>query len=89
MSDGAGYSGTPLIRKHGLKSGMSVRLLDPPEHYRELPGGGWNELWVNAPSTHSLTPPLSFRAWRGEAPRRKRSSRPSASTPRPSPRWAR
>ena len=29
----AGYSGTPLARKLGLKSGMRVRLLDAPEGY--------------------------------------------------------
>lgn len=29
----AGYSGTPLARKLGLKPGMRVRLLDPPHAY--------------------------------------------------------
>ena len=37
MSD-AGYSGTPLARKLGLKPGMRVRLLDAPEHYWSLFG---------------------------------------------------
>ncbi len=36
----AGYSGTPLVRKLGLKGGMRVRLYNPPEHYWELLGGG-------------------------------------------------
>lgn len=34
----AGYSGTPLVRKLGLKAGMSVRLLDPPAGYWALLG---------------------------------------------------
>lgn len=32
----AGYSQTPLIKKLGLKPGMKVRLVDPPEHYFDL-----------------------------------------------------
>ena len=35
----AGYSGTPLPRKLGLKEGMRVRLSAPPEDYWELLGG--------------------------------------------------
>ncbi len=35
---GAGYSGTPLIRKLGLRAGMTVRLLDPPADYDDLLG---------------------------------------------------
>lgn len=46
MSGGAGYSGTPLIRKLGLKPGMSVRLLGAPDHYWELLGGSAAELDV-------------------------------------------
>lgn len=38
MGDDAGYSRTPLVRKLGLKAGMKVRLLEPPEHYWELLG---------------------------------------------------
>lgn len=34
----AGYSGTPLARKLGLKAGMRVRLLDPPDDYWALLG---------------------------------------------------
>lgn len=33
-----GYSGTPLVRKLGLKPGMCVRLLDAPGHYWDLLG---------------------------------------------------
>lgn len=39
MSETAGYSGTPLVRKLGLRSGMTVRLLDGPGHYWDLLGG--------------------------------------------------
>ena len=38
MSGGADYSGTPLVRKLGLKAGMTVRLLDAPEGYWDLLG---------------------------------------------------
>lgn len=46
MTAGAGYSGTPLIRKLGLKPGMTVRLLGAPEGYWELLGGPASELGV-------------------------------------------
>lgn len=32
----AGYSGTPLVKKLGIKSGMTYSVVDPPAHYREL-----------------------------------------------------
>ncbi len=32
----AGYSGTQLVRKLGLKEGLSVSLVDPPDGFREL-----------------------------------------------------
>ena len=32
----AGYSGTPLLRKLGLKPGMRVLALNPPAHFRAL-----------------------------------------------------
>src|SRR5438270_12999135 len=39
----AGYSGTPLPQKLGIKPGMIVVVIDPPENYRKLlapiPGG--------------------------------------------------
>lgn len=39
----AGYSGTPLVRKLGLKEGMRVLLINPPDGYDatlgELPEG--------------------------------------------------
>ncbi|MEX1257150.1 MAG: DUF3052 family protein [Gemmatimonadota bacterium] len=32
----AGYSGTPLVQKLGIKPGMRCAVLGPPEHYRDL-----------------------------------------------------
>lgn len=29
----SGYSGTPLPRKLGIKEGMTVTLVDAPEHF--------------------------------------------------------
>ena len=34
----AGYSGTPLIRKLGIRPGMRLRFINEPEHYRALLG---------------------------------------------------
>ena len=34
----AGYSGTPLPKKLGIKSGAQIALLKAPAHYRELLG---------------------------------------------------
>lgn len=34
----AGYSGTPLVRKLGLKEGFRMRVIDPPRNYWELLG---------------------------------------------------
>jgi hypothetical protein len=31
-----GYSGTPLLKKLGIKEGMKIRLIDPPENYFKL-----------------------------------------------------
>jgi len=39
MGSTAGYSATPLVQKLGLKAGMRVRLLAPPERYWTLLGG--------------------------------------------------
>lgn len=35
----AGYSGTPLFKKLGLKPGMTCEALDPPEYYDDLVTG--------------------------------------------------
>jgi hypothetical protein len=32
----SGYSGTPLVRKLGLKAGMACAILDPPDGYEDL-----------------------------------------------------
>ena len=34
----AGYSGTPLVKKLGIKSGTQIALLKAPAHYRDLLG---------------------------------------------------
>lgn len=34
----AGYSGTPLIKKLGIKDGMRIAFLYAPDHYRALLG---------------------------------------------------
>lgn len=47
----AGYSGTPLVRKLGLKPGMRVHLLGPPEGYWALLGGGPEALEVELLTT--------------------------------------
>ena len=32
----AGYSGTPLLKKLGIKDGLKLRLIDPPSDYHTL-----------------------------------------------------
>jgi hypothetical protein len=32
----SGYSGTPLLKKLGLKDGLRIRLINPPDDYFEL-----------------------------------------------------
>ena len=34
----AGYSGTPLIKKLGIKPQMKILVLNPPDNYFEIPG---------------------------------------------------
>ena len=53
MPGPAGYSGTPLGRKLGLKPGMRVRLLSPPDHYWSLFGAEVD------PDALELLPPRS------------------------------
>jgi hypothetical protein len=36
MAQTTGYSGTPLARKLGIKSGQTVRIFQQPEHYFKL-----------------------------------------------------
>lgn len=42
----AGYSGTPLWRKLGLKPGMRCAAIDAPEHYPDLLSGAPNVVWT-------------------------------------------
>lgn len=44
----AGYSSTPLIKKLGIKKGMSVWLVNTPENYLELLGKLPNGLKINS-----------------------------------------
>lgn len=46
MGDDAGTSATPLVDKLGIDAGMTVRLVDPPDDYWDLLGGGPEELGV-------------------------------------------
>lgn len=32
----AGYSGTPLVRKLGIKPGFRLQVINPPDHYFDL-----------------------------------------------------
>lgn len=50
----AGYSGTPLHRKLGLKPGMTVAIVDPPAQYWELLTGRPDDLTVVDPATSGL-----------------------------------
>jgi hypothetical protein len=34
----AGYSGTPLVRKLGIKTGFKMCVVNPPDHYWQLLG---------------------------------------------------
>lgn len=50
----AGYSGTPLVRKLGIKPGMTVAVVDPPEHYWDLLVGVPDDLVICDTSTRGL-----------------------------------
>ena len=36
MSSAGGYSGTPLVKKLGIKDGFKIRLSDAPDNYLSL-----------------------------------------------------
>src|SRR5262249_32320707 len=38
MSQPVGYSGTPLVKKLGIKAGAVMHSIDAPSHYAELLG---------------------------------------------------
>src|SRR5438093_1083433 len=42
------YSGTPLSRKLGLKEGMAVAFLDPPDQLPDLLGPIWSTLSISS-----------------------------------------
>ncbi len=50
----AGYSGTPLVRKLGIKAGMTCAVIDPPQHYWDLLVGLPDDLKVVDASTPGL-----------------------------------
>ena len=50
----AGYSGTPLVRKLGLKPGMSCLILDPPGSYEELLGSIPEDTTFDEPPADAL-----------------------------------
>lgn len=50
----AGYSGTPLVRKLGLKAGMTCAFLDPPQNYRDLLVGRPDDLTIAGPDATDL-----------------------------------
>lgn len=50
----AGYSGTPLIQKLGIKSGMKILLLNSPDNYFQLLGSDITNQLVFAEETPDL-----------------------------------
>jgi hypothetical protein len=50
----AGYSGTPLFKKLGIKSGMRMTVLGAPEDYWQLLEGVPGDIEVAEPSARSL-----------------------------------
>jgi hypothetical protein len=50
----AGYSGTPLLKKLGLKEGLKLRLIDPPDDYFQL---------LKADISSQLCPPEEVPDW--------------------------
>lgn len=43
----SGYSGTPLVRKLGLRSGMKARVVDAPDNYFDLLVGLPELTWLS------------------------------------------
>lgn len=52
--EGAGYSGTSLVKKLGIKAGMALAVLNRPDHYWELLGDLPDSLRLDA------SPPFDF-----------------------------
>jgi len=78
----AGYSGTPLAKKLGLKAGAHIRLVDPPPHYRSL-FDDWPEGVTEASDAGAKDFIHLFvhdaKAFRAALPRLKRELKPSGS----------
>lgn len=70
MSAGtAGYSGTPLFKKLGYKSGMRVAVTDPPEDYWELLPGRPEDVEICDDSADALDLVHAFFTSRAELAR--------------------
>lgn len=54
MASEAGYSGTPLVKKLGLKSGFSIYILNAPEHYWDLISPIPEDITTPNPGNHNL-----------------------------------
>lgn len=67
---GAGYSGTPLPRKLGLKPGMDVAWLGAPEHFAGLLGPLPDGVRVKARAARPLDLVVLFTTRRAELRRR-------------------
>ncbi|MDO6435494.1 hypothetical protein Q4E93_33075 [Flavitalea sp. BT771] len=50
----AGYSGTPLLKKLGLKEGLKLRLINPPDDYFQ---------WLNADVSSQLCASKEIPDW--------------------------
>ncbi|MDA0193883.1 MAG: DUF3052 domain-containing protein [Bacteroidetes bacterium] len=50
----AGYSGTPLIKKLGIKHGFKIRIINAPDNYFELLGELPDNVQIIEDSTQSL-----------------------------------
>jgi S1-C subfamily serine protease len=50
----AGYSGTPLVQKLGIRSGMNCTIIEPPDGYEDLLGGLPDSVTVAIPSGEDL-----------------------------------
>jgi len=61
----AGYSGKPLAQKLGIRSGMTVAVLQPPERYRELLGAVPDVTFTDSSERDPLhdAPPLDVIHW--------------------------
>ncbi|MBZ0298430.1 MAG: DUF3052 family protein [Anaerolineae bacterium] len=55
----AGYSGTPLVKKLGLKPGQRILILNPPENYAATLG----DLPDGLLQVETATPELDFIQW--------------------------